>query len=323
MPLLAGIDIGTNTVRLLIAEVSLPEVFREVFALQRIPRLGKGISRSGVLTPGAMDRTIAVLKDFCKIIERYNVDGIAVTATSAVREAKNGREFIRGVMKETGLDANVISGEEEARLTYLGVRLGLKDPIEDHLVIDIGGGSTEFIIGEKGEVKNAISTNLGVVRLTEMSIKEDPPEESELLGLEKFLRGEIGGIKKALFRKDILRDLSELEGFRFIGAAGTITTLAAIDQDLTEYNHDRVQNYILKRTSVERIFDRLKLMTNAERAKIPALEAGREDVIVAGAMMVLLTMEVFGFEEMTVSDYGLREGIVTDLFFKRGVLREK
>ena len=307
MPLLAGIDIGTNTVRLLIAEVKIPGVFREVFALQRIPRLGEGVSKSGVLTPQAMDRTIAVLKEFCRIIEGYNIKGIAVTATSAVREARNGIDFVKRVKEETGLIADVVSGKEEARLTYLGVHLGLKDLSEDHLVIDIGGGSTEFIIAEKGEFKDAISTNLGVVRLTERHIKKDPPEEAELLGLKKFLCGEIEGIKK---------NLPDLAGFRFIGTAGTITTLASIAQNLTKYDHDKVQNYILKRTSIQNIFDRLRLMTNTERAGIPGLERGREDVIIAGTMIVLLTMEYFGFNEMTVSDYGLREGIVADLFHK-------
>lgn len=307
MSILAGIDIGTNTVRLLIADVKDKYNFREIRSERRITRLGEGLIENGRLMPSAEERTIFVLKEFGEILKGYPVEALTAVATSAVREAENGRKFVERIKVETDFDVEVISGDEEARRTFLGVVAGLNNKNGSLLIMDIGGGSTEFILSKNAEVLSSISTGLGVVKLTEKFVKSEPLTDKELEGLKNAIEKEIKGLK------DSLNSASESA---FVGTAGTITTLAAIDQNLTLYNPLCINNYILKKKSVDRIFDNLKSMTIEERLNIPALEKGREDLIIAGTAIVQSVMEEFGFREMTVCDYGLREGIVIDLYYK-------
>lgn len=307
MSILAGIDIGTNTVRLLIADVKDKYNFREIRSERRITRLGEGLIENRRLMPSAEERTIFVLKEFGEILKCYPVEALTAVATSAVREAENGMEFVERIKVETDFDVEVISGDEEARRTFLGVVAGLNNKSGSLLIMDIGGGSTEFIVSRNAEVLNTISTGMGVVKLTEEFVKSDPVTDRELEGLRNAIEKEIKGLK------DSLNSASEAT---FVGTAGTITTLAAIDQNLTLYNPLCINNYILKKKSVDRIFNDLKAKTIEERLNIPALEKGREDLIIAGTAIVLSVMEEFGFSEMTVCDYGLREGIVIDLYNK-------
>ncbi len=308
MSILAGIDIGTNTLRLLIADVKGKYSFKEIRSERRITRLGEGLIENGRLMPSAEERTIFVLKEFGEILKGYPVEALAAVATSAVREAENGREFVDKIKVETDFDVEVISGEEEARRTFLGVVAGLNNKNGSLLIIDIGGGSTEFIVSRNAEVLNTISTGMGVVKLTEEFIKSDPVSDRELEGLRNAIEKEVKGLKDSL---------NSPANAAFVGTAGTITTLAAIDQNLTLYNPLRINNYVIKKKSVDRIFDNLKSMTIEERLNMPALEKGREDLIIAGTAIVLSVMEKFGFSEMTVCDYGLREGIVIDLYNKK------
>ena len=307
MSILAGIDIGTNTVRLLIADVKDKHNFKEIRSERRITRLGEGLIENRRLMPSAEERTIFVLKEFGEILKGYPVEALTAVATSAVREAENGKKFVERIKVETDFDVEVISGDEEARRTFLGVVAGLNNKNGSLLIMDIGGGSTEFIISKKAEVLSSISTGLGVVKLTEKFVKSDPVTDRELEGLRNAIEKEIKGLKDSL---------NSPANAAFVGTAGTITTLAAIDQNLTLYNPLCINNYILKKKSVDRIFDNLKSMTIEERLNIPALEKGREDLIIAGTAIVLSVMEEFGFREMTVCDYGLREGIVIDLYYK-------
>ncbi len=331
MPNLAGIDIGTNTVRLLIADVKDRYTFNELRSERRITRLGEGIINGKRLIPSAINRTISVVKEFASIMQGYSIDAVAVIATSAVREAENGAEFVKAVKAETGFDIEVISGDEEARRTFLGVLSGL-NPLTlilspegrgnkkipspqwgegrvrgELLIMDIGGGSTEFILSKNGRILESISTGLGVVKLTEGFIKSDPVSNNEIEKLNKIIKNELKSLKNKL---------SNFNNSTFVGTAGTVTTLAAIDQNLTLYNPLRINNYVLKKKAVDRIFDDLKPKTMKERLNIPALEKGREDLIIAGTAMVQLAMEAFGFNEMVVCDFGLREGIVIDLYNK-------
>lgn len=319
MPNLAGIDIGTNTVRLLIADVKDRYTFNELRSERRITRLGEGIIDGKRLIPSAINRTISVVKEFAHIMQGYSIDAVAVIATSAVREAENGGGFVKAVKKETGLDIEVISGDEEARRTFLGVLAGLfHSPLSspqwgegrvrgELLIMDIGGGSTEFILSKNSKILESISTGLGVVKLTEGFIKSDPVSNNEIEKLNKIIKNELKSLKNKL---------SNFNNSTFVGTAGTVTTLAAIDQNLTLYNQLRINNYVLKKKAVDRIFDDLKPKTMKERLNIPALEKGREDLIIAGTAMVQLAMEAFGFNEMVVCDFGLREGIVIDLYNK-------
>ncbi len=301
---LAGIDIGTNTLRLLIAEFSADGRYRTVVSGRHITRLGEGLSGTGRLRDEAMDRAIRVLKGFADKCDENNVNNIYAVATSAVREAANGVDFINEVKIRTGIDVNIISGDEEARLTMRGVCSGLDIAEKDALLMDIGGGSTEFILTSKGEILFKVSTDIGVVRFTEQYIKSDPPEEEEM----EFLGGII---------EDRLSKVGSGKGYsgvEFIGTAGTVTTLAAIDQMMRVYDAEKINGYRIKRDGVQKILMMMSSMTNKDRKELPGVEEGREDIILAGAMVVYKVMERFGFDEMTVSDAGLREGLVVDLY---------
>ncbi|MEK6714032.1 MAG: Ppx/GppA phosphatase family protein [Nitrospirota bacterium] len=303
---LAGIDIGTNTLRLLIAEFSSDGKYRTVESGRHITRLGEGLSASGRLKGEAIERALCVLKGYADKCRGNDVDGIYAVATSAVREAVNGRDFIQEVKNKTGIDVNIISGDEEARITMLGVFPGLEITGRDVLMMDIGGGSTEFMLVSKGEIIFTMSTDIGVVRFTEQYIKSDPPGEQELELLGRVIEGRL---KKVASRKG---DIAS--GVEFIGTAGTVTTLAAIDQMMRIYDSEKINGYRIKRDGVMKILKMIRSMTNKDRKKLPGVEEGREDIIVAGAMVVYKVMEWFGFDEMTVSDAGLREGLVTDLY---------
>lgn len=301
---LAGIDIGTNTLRLLIAEFSGDGIYRKVDSGRHITRLGEGLSGTGRLQDEAMERAIRVLKGFADKCDENNVNNIYAVATSAVREAANGVDFINNVKIRTGIDVNIISGDDEARLTMLGVCSGLEIADKDALLMDIGGGSTEFILTSKGEIVFKVSTDIGVVRFTEQYIKSDPPEEEEI----EFLGGII---------EDRLSKVGSVKGYsgvEFIGTAGTVTTLAAIDQMMRIYDPEKINGYRIKRDGVMKILKMIRSMTNKDRKELPGVEEGREDIILAGAMVVYKVMEWFGFDEMTVSDAGLREGLVVDLY---------
>ncbi len=301
---LAGIDIGTNTLRLLIVEFSGDGIYRKVDSGRYITRLGEGLSDTGRLKDEAMERALRVLKGFADKCSENDVDGIYAVATSAVREAVNGRDFIQEVKNKTGIDVDIISGDEEARITMLGVYPGLEITCKDVLMMDIGGGSTEFMLVSKGEIIFTVSTDIGVVRFTEQYIKSDPPVEQELELLGRVIEDRLN--KVALRKGD--------RSVEFIGTAGTVTTLAAIDQMMRIYDSEKINGYRIKRDDVQKILMMMSSMTNKDRKELPGVEEGREDIIVAGAMVVYKVMEWFGFDEMTVSDAGLREGLVADLY---------
>lgn len=317
MPVFASIDLGTNTVRLLVAE-SNGEGFTPIYSNQAITRLGEGLSKGGVLIEKAMERTINTILKFKKEASAYNPSHIWVAATSAVREANNRSEFIEKVKNATGIELEVIPWEEEARRTILGVFSGnLPIPLlckegskGRSIIFDIGGGSTEFVLATvtqtlRFELQKSVGTDLGVVHLSEKYIKKDPVDEDELRILENVIDDKIKNVRDRINSSLVPRPSSLL-----IGTAGTITTLAALDLNLYPYDPAKVNGYILGLKNVKDILKRLKVMTLNERRNIPALEKGREDLIIPGAVIVIKTMEVFGFDSMVVSDYGLREGII-------------
>ncbi len=322
--ILAGIDIGTNTLRLLIADIG-PDTFREVQSDRRITRLGQGLDRTGTLAREAEERSLKVLSDFADSIRRHEVLHTAAIGTSALRNASNSREFIKNVKKNTGLDIHVVTGGEEARLTLLGVAHSLKkmggqrgDPLGTAFVIDIGGGSAEIIITRPDRKPVMESLPLGAVYLTERFIKSDPPSQEEVALLKSAIRDELA--KKG-------REMQPASSSIFVGTAGTITTLAAMDQGLAEYDSERINRSILTRESIDGIVRKLSRMTIEERKSIRGLEPGREDIILAGALVTQEIMGRFSYTSLLVSDWGLREGIVLDLFERvsnqRIPLREK
>lgn len=302
--LLAGIDIGTLTCRLLVAQVEPPHVFREMDADRRILRLGEGVDARKELSEAAMVRVLDVLKEWKTKLAAYPVDEVVVVATSAVRDASNRREFIQRVSESVGWEIEVLSGDEEARRTLLGIQYGLPKEIVEFLALDIGGGSTEIIQFRADQSHQDISLDLGVVRLLERVLAHDPPTEQELAAAEE----------------EILRHLAQAEQrlpqpwpATLVGTAGTITTLSAMDQGLTRYVSAKVHNSVLTMETVRRLEADMLSKTGMERLDMPGLEPGREQVIVAGTLILRKTMEYFRYDRCLVSDYGLREGVLVDL----------
>lgn len=306
----ASIDIGTNTLRLLIAEPD-DKGLKPVLYKRAITRLGGGYTEESGISSEAANRTVTVLGDFRREIDSNGVTKVLAFATSVVRRAKNSAEFRREVLDKTGIEITVITGDEEARLSLLGVLSVLKDESPRKLVIDIGGGSTEFIFTDKNGVTGEWSMEMGVVHLTERHLKSDPPDTTEITALEDEIRSVIAALKSRASRAGVdLERYSGKDGAIFVGTAGTITTLAALDQDLAVYDRSRINNYVLKKDSIVRMYKGLLSMSIKEREKVLSLEKGREDLIIPGSAITLLTMEAFAFPSLIVSDAGLLEGII-------------
>lgn len=312
--ILAGIDIGTNTLRLLIAQTA-QDTFIEIHSERRITRLGEDLHRTGCLSPEAQKRTVETLLDFSSKVRQHRAAAVSAIGTSALRNAENAGSFLAEVSARTGLSIRVITGEEEAWLTLLGVARALRgiafeekgEPLAPALVVDIGGGSTEFIAVRTGAAPREASIPLGAVYLTERFIKHDPPLEGEVDLLRQTIRKEV----------DTCGIRPNSGSTVLAGTAGTVTTLAAMEQRLTEYEPEKINGFRLSRASIGRIVSRLTGSTLQERRKIPGLESGREDIILAGSVIIQEVMERFGFSEMLVSDWGLREGIVFDLYRRK------
>ena len=310
--ILAGIDIGTNTIRLLVAEVS-SGLFQERSSGRTITRLGQGLDRSGTLSPEAMERSLAALVEFTDQARLHSAASISAVGTSALRNASNAAQFIAVVKERTGVSIRVITGEEEARLTLLGVNRALagegKNRLASAVVVDIGGGSTEVIRTRPHSAATEASLPLGAVYLTERFIHHDPPTTEELGNIRKTVREELRR-HQALIDRDPPAALA--------GTAGTITTLAAMDQEMTEYEPGRINGYVLARVSLDKLIAKLATSTLAGRRAMKGLEPGREDIVLAGAIVAQEIMEQCRASEMLVSDWGLREGIVLDLYEKLG-----
>ncbi|MBI5885091.1 MAG: exopolyphosphatase [Deltaproteobacteria bacterium] len=309
----ASIDIGTNTLRLLIASVDDAGGVRHEIYKRRITRLGGDYTDSVGIAPASAERAFVALAEFQLVIAEAGVDGVYAFATSVVRRACNRAWFVDEVEKRTGIRIAVISGDEEARLALTGVLSVIDARRGRDLVIDIGGGSTEFIFTEMGALKGAWSMEMGVVHLAEAHLKSDPPTKGQSEGLEAEIMSVISGLKSRLADAGIdAADYSAASGAAFVGTAGTITTLAALDMNLEVYDRERINGYRLSRTSVERMYERLLSLTLSERGRILSLEKGREDLIIPGTAITLKTMEAFGFDDILVSDAGLLEGIIID-----------
>lgn len=305
---LAGIDIGTLTCRLLVADVNLPHEIKEIASERRILRLGEGVDEHKRLSAGAINRVVETLKEWSEAIRAQTLEGIVVVATSAVRESKNRQEFLTRVKQETGWDVEVLTGDEEARRTLLGIRFGLPEAMGDFLGLDIGGGSTECIFSRKEQPPQVISLDLGVVRLLEREFHHDPPIAQDLQDAETFVDKELDKVAQSF---------GALPNISLVGTAGTITTLAAMAQRLKQYDRTQVHNYELSLFTIKKLERDLISKTGQQRLSILGLEPGREFVIVAGTVILRRIMETFGFETCLVSDYGLREGILVDLALKQ------
>ncbi len=303
MPLLAGIDVGTNTVRLLVAEVRIRGEaleLTEVYTDRAVTRLGEGVAATRRLKPAAMDRTLAVLRRFGDAILRLKPEGVSAVGTSVLRLAADREVFLARVRETCPFEIEVITGEEEARCTYRGVRSLLRPLPEKILVVDIGGGSTELIAGTGPVPETLISVETGVVRLTERFLISDPPSPAEIADVRAEIRRHLAPMLRSI----------EAPGPVLVATAGTATTLAAIDLGLTRYDPMKVQGHRIPRSRLDNLAQWLAGMSLAQRRAIPAVEPGREDVIVAGALTLQAVAESSGAPDVVVSEYGLREGIL-------------
>jgi exopolyphosphatase/guanosine-5'-triphosphate,3'-diphosphate pyrophosphatase len=303
----ASIDIGSNTVRLLVMEADDAGSFKEVDSERVICRLGEGINSEKRLLPHRMDLTLEVLQRFRNQCRKYGDIPIRVVATSAVREASNREDFIHLARDRAGLDVEVISWEEEARLTVEGVFWKLPSSGKT-LIFDIGGGSTEFIFSQDKQVLASAGTSLGVVRLTEQFISQHPVDAREYQNLKNHIREQLD---RVLFR------LGEPSPEKLIGTAGTVTTLAAMDRNIFPYDPEKIHGLVLPLDNIQRLFEDLKSKTLDQRLEIPSLERGREDLIIAGTALVLEIVKAFHCSHLTVSEYSLREGILLQSFRDR------
>ncbi|MBI5049345.1 MAG: Ppx/GppA family phosphatase [Nitrospirae bacterium] len=299
---LAVIEIGTNTFRLLIGNVKKNGI-EKIYSERLVTRLGEGITCRVLITKRAIKRGIEALRKFSDVISRHDVLRTSVVATSALRDAKNRDEFSKKAKEEAGLKIEVISE------TALGMMAGIKLP-ETALMVDIGGGSTELIFVRRRKPELVRSLNLGVVYLADRYMRNDPPGKKDLAKMGDFVSRKIlsaAGSFKKLFSEDTV----------FIGTAGTVTALAAMAQHLLKFEHSKIHNFRLTIKKARDIYSKISTITAKERIKYHSFEPERLDIIVPGTLILLKLMEMFGFKEIIVSNYGLREGMLIDLYRKR------
>jgi len=292
---IAVVDIGTNSTRLLIAEVSAGGEVRVLKTGLITTRLGEGIGKQAYLLTPAVDRTVEALLNFRQIILESGAEDVITAATSAVRDAANQRDFLAEVKQRVGWDVRVLPGDEEAQLSYLGVVRGLKADLCDGVVIDIGGGSTEFIWTGSG-VLNCASLKIGAVRMTENG--------SRLADIREMLVGSLIPIKAS-------------GAGRLVGVGGTLTTLAAVDQEMEIYDPAKVHGYFVTRQGIQDILYRFEKMTLEERKRVPGLQPQRADIITAGVRIALAVVDGLGTDGITVSETDIMYGLLYQALEKR------
>jgi exopolyphosphatase/guanosine-5'-triphosphate,3'-diphosphate pyrophosphatase len=301
----ATIDIGTNTVLLLVAETR--GAHGELVAVDEqatITRLGQGVDRTRTLAPEAIARTNACLDAYAERLRDAKVDRVAVVGTSAMRDAHGGALVAEHVKRVLGVEARVINGEEEARLTFVGALGGLRDLPASVVVFDIGGGSTEVVHGDaQRRVRYASSLDVGSVRLTERHVRSDPPTAAEREAI-------VADVRRAWSAHP---ELGALRSSEPIGIAGTVTTLAAVAKELAVYDGARVHGMRMSLAEVKAVVERLASVTLEERRTLTGMEPKRADVIVAGGLVTLALLELLGASGMRVSDRGVRWGLAADL----------
>lgn len=299
---LATIDVGTNTVLLLIAEIQENRITRILEDRAEITRLGEGVHSKGCLGPGGQQRTLKVLRNYHTRCQSLNVKEIKVAGTSALRETTNARDFLARLKQDLGWDLRVLSPQEEAWYSYRAVRKGLSLTAEELLVVDVGGGSTEFIWGRREELHRWASLPMGTVKLTERFLLSDPVHEEECAQLIEAVNEEL--------RAHFLNWSTETSFDVTVGVAGTFTTLGAVEKALVEYRSELVHGCTLQRAEIQRQIRLFKSKTLQERRQIPGLEPKRADVILAGGLLIDRVMDLFHIDQVVVSDQGIRYGLL-------------
>jgi exopolyphosphatase / guanosine-5'-triphosphate,3'-diphosphate pyrophosphatase len=299
MSALAAIDCGTNSTRLLISRDG-----RTVDRRMTITRLGAGVAASGRLDPTAIDRTLATLGEYRSAMDDHGVQRVRITATSAARDAANSEDFFAAAHEIVGTRPELISGDEEGRLSFLGATAELDPAAGPFLVVDIGGGSTEFIVGTTG-VDVVRSIDMGCVRVTERFLDSDPPAPEELSNALAWIKDHL---------EDLVREVPQVAAARtMVGLAGTITTVAAVEIGLAEWDRDAIHHFRLTRAAAEDVFRTLATEALADRVHNPGLEAARADVIVGGCLVLVAILRTLGIDEVLVSEADILDGLVMTL----------
>ena len=300
---IAVVDLGTNSTRLLVANVHNGRV-EEIERRTEITGLGERVDSTGKLSVPAMKRVYETVASYRKLIDKHSAEKVVGVATSAVRDAKNGEEFSQELAERYGIETRTISGDEEARLSFLGATSDRPKGGDPLLVIDIGGGSTEFVLGIPGSDPTFhVSTGAGSVRQTERHLTADPPTDDQL----SAVAGEVAAIIEAELPREVRR-----EAAAGIAVAGTATQLAAVDQRLEEYDPERVHGYRLDRYAVEEILAHLASLPLAERRKVVGLHPARAPTIVAGALILAEAMQAFDFDWVETSEADILHGAALD-----------
>ncbi|MFL6164096.1 MAG: exopolyphosphatase [Jatrophihabitantaceae bacterium] len=311
MSRVAGIDCGTNSIRLLVADLpagggaagaELTELHREM----RVVRLGEGVDRTGQLAPPALARTRAALVDYAEIIGKFGVGRVRMVATSATRDAANAEDFQAMVREVLGTEPEVITGLAEAQLSFVGAAAGLPPLPDPVLVADIGGGSTELVLGSMAEreVLAAHSMDVGCVRMTERHLRGDPPAPAEI-------QATLADLTAALERA--AADVPLADARSFVGVAGTVTTIVAIARGLPVYDPVAIHGSVVGYPAVAEVTDRLLGMTREQRAALPVMHPGRADVIGGGALVLRTVMEFAGLAEVIASEQDILDGLALSL----------
>ena len=300
---IAAIDCGTNSIRLLVAEAESSEGLVDVRREMRIVRLGQGVDRTGRLAPEALERTRAALREYAGAIDELGARRVRMVATSATRDAENRDEFTALVRAELGVDPEVISGAEEAQLSFAGAASVLPHLSGALLVADIGGGSTELVRGGDGPL-HAHSMDVGCVRMTERHLHDDPPTPEQVAATVADVRAALDSA-----RADVPLDLP----VTFVGLAGTVTTVAAIALELPAYDATAIHGARISAERIAEVTERLLGMTHEQRAAVPVMHPGRVDVIGGGALVLRTLVEEIGVDEIVASEHDILDGIALSL----------
>jgi exopolyphosphatase / guanosine-5'-triphosphate,3'-diphosphate pyrophosphatase len=301
----AAVDCGTNSIRMLIADIDTERTAATDIAREmRIVRLGEGVDRTGRLSAAALDRTIGALREYADLIARASPAAVRMVATSATRDAENAQEFVDRVKEVLGVAPEVVTGDEEARLSFIGATRELTDTPAPYLVTDIGGGSTEFVLGGPEGVSGGRSVDIGCVRMTERHLHSDPPSEAEIAAAT-------ADIDSAL--ELVAASIPAERASTLVGLAGSVTTVAGIALGLASYDPVLIHHSRVPAARVHEIATELLGQTRAQRAAIGVMHPGRVDVIGAGALVLDRIMIRFGFPEVLVSEHDILDGIAWTL----------
>jgi exopolyphosphatase/guanosine-5'-triphosphate,3'-diphosphate pyrophosphatase len=293
----ASIDIGTNTILLLIAKVEGGQI-HPLFEKETVARLGEDVQKNNILLKGAMDRGLQTLAQYLKWCQEFEVQKIFAAGTSALREAKNSEDFLKLAKEKLNLSIDIISGEEEARLSFLAVAEDLQEKEKPILVVDIGGGSTELILGKGDQIKQWISLPIGSVRFTEQFLQSDPIQEEEWEKMEKKIREHLVNIPHSQ------------EPLSMVAVGGTATTLASVEQGLEDFIVEKIHHFILKKEGLKNQIFHYRSKMIGERKKIPGLPIARADVILAGAVILYMAMDELHCPSVLISCHGVRYGLL-------------